>query len=81
MKIIEISIDSLGGFELEAVSQHLAKAEGVIEVTILEITGQIMVYCEDELVSKDSLLELLETQEEQVATEEIVNCPPGIMSK
>ena len=71
MKIIEISIDSLGGFELEAVSQHLAKAEGVIEVTILEITGQIMVYCEDELVSKDSLLELLETQEEQVATEEI----------
>jgi len=68
MKIIEIPIDSLGGLGLEAVSQQLANVEGVSEVSILEITGQVMVYCDDESLSTDSLLEQLEAQKVQTVT-------------
>ena len=68
MKIIEIPIDSVRGIELEAVSQQLANTDGVVEVTILEITGQIMVYCDDESLSKDSLLGLLQSQETSFAS-------------
>ena len=63
--MIEIPIDSLGGLELEAVAQQLANARGVVEVSIIEITGQVMVYCNDESLSTDSLLEQLDAQKVQ----------------
>ena len=46
MKVIEVPIDSLSQSDLDEVSRRLLAVDGVAEVTVMEITGQILIYCE-----------------------------------
>lgn len=59
MKIIEVSINSLGQFDLSTAAQFLNSIEGVSEVTVLDVTGQILIYCEDDKLTREQILELL----------------------
>ncbi len=60
MKIIEVPIKRLNGIDLNSVPGVLSNLEGVSEVTILEITGQLVVSCVDETITMESLLETLQ---------------------
>jgi len=59
MKMIEVPIDRLKGIDLESVPSAWGRMEGVSQVSILEITGQVLVYCVDESITLDSLFEAL----------------------
>ena len=60
MNIIEVPIERLNGIDLNSVPGVLCNLQGVSEVTILEITGQLVVYCVDETITMESLLETLQ---------------------
>ena len=57
--MIEVPIDRLNGIDLESVPSAWGRMEGVSQISILEITGQVLVYCVDESITLDSLIEAL----------------------
>ena len=65
MKIIEVPIDSLSEFDLEYVTQQFLAVDGVSDVSVLEITGQIMVYGEGESLTQGMLMECLRVPNER----------------
>ncbi len=56
MKIIEVPIDSLGDQSLDAVAARMRAVDGVSEVAVMEITGQILVYCDRETITLAELV-------------------------
>ena len=56
MKIIEVPIESLGDQSLESIASRMRVVDGVSEVVIMEITGQILVYCDRESITLAELV-------------------------
>ena len=68
MKIIEVPIESLGDQSLEAIASRMRVVEGVSNVAIMEITGQILVYCDRESITLAELVgETIESSENSEA--------------
>ncbi len=78
MKVIEVPIDSLSQSDLDEVSRRLLAVDGVAEVTVMEITGQILIYCEDEDLSRSLLEQRLAEGSRPVAVLPIVELVPEV---